>query len=171
MARQFKKILLTLSLFLVCSSLVNAQDSRAIGLYVESFTKYFLWPDEPKSELVIGIYGESTAIAHLQKTLAGKKTKSVRNMPIRLKMLSSLSEIPACSILLISKGKSEEIDQINSLIANSPIILITTIPGYSTGPAVNIDTENNFNLEICSKNIRASGIKISTALTNLAKEI
>lgn len=92
-------------------------------------------------------------------------------MPIKLKLFTSISEVTACNILVISKGKHSEVDQISTRIGQLPIVLVTTIPGYNTGPAVNIDTDNNYNLEICSEKIRASGIKISTALTSLAEEI
>lgn len=166
-----KQASITLLIFLACSSSASAQDARAVGLYVESFTKYFLWPDEPKSELVVGVYGESSAIAYLQKVLEGKKTKKVRNMPIKLKILSSLSELTTCNIVLVAKEKNNELEQINNLLNGTPTVVVTSVPGYNIGASVNIDSNNNFNLEICSENIRATGIKISTALISLAKEI
>jgi hypothetical protein len=171
LASSIKQVPITIILIIASLSAVSAQDSRAVGLYVESFTKYFLWPDEPKGELIIGVYGESVATPYLKKSLEGKKLKKVRSMPIKLKMLSSLNEFTTCSIVLVAEEKNDELMKISNLLTGSTTVLVTSVPGYNIGATVNIDANNNFNLEICSENIRATGIKISTALTSLAKEI
>jgi len=153
------------------SSKAQEQHSRAIGLYIDSFTKYLLWPNEPKEELVVGVYGGAEVHTYLQSVYEGKKIKKVREMEIKLKKFTSVNETSSCDILFISKEKSSELEQINTLISGLPILVVTCIPGYKSSSAVNIDIENNYHLEICSQKIRDIGMKISSALTSIADEI
>lgn len=166
-----KNIVLILVSIVMSMNVSNAQHSRAIGLYLDSFTKFFLWPNEPKEHLVIGIYGETDVYPYLHKIYTSKKGKKVRNMVIILKNISEINEATTCDMIFVTKENNAFLEKMSSVISGRPILLVTCVPGFNSSAAVNIDINNNYHIEISSANIRGQGIKISSSLTNMAEEI
>jgi len=158
-------------LALPVSYAASAQDRPMHEVYsmmVYNFTKYVQWPDHTASgEFVIGIIGDADVYNTLNSWYGGKPRGTQTYV---IKKFSSASEVTACHVLYIDKGKSSEFDAVNNKIKGKGTLVITDKNGLGEqGSAINFKTVNNkLKFELNQKAIEASNLKVSGALSSLA---
>jgi hypothetical protein len=161
-----KSVLLVLLAF--SSYLSTAQNYNLHTLYIYSFTRYIIWPEEfTKGDFEILVLGETPMIEALQDMAQKKK---VGERTIKVTRINSISEIRKCNILFVPSGKSGQLNDVINKVNNQPILVITEEPGLGTkGSDINfIIKEGKLAFELNQSAVAKQNLKIANELQRLA---
>ena len=155
---------------------VSAQklNYELVSMYVYNFTKYIEWPkDKNNSDFVVGVYGETPAMAMLMKYVSAKH---VGQRTIVVKKVSTSAELGNCSIVFLSGSESSKIKQFSDELKGKPVLIVCEKYGLSKkGAGISIyldeDDDNKTKFEMSKTIINASGLVISTTLLRLAAQV
>ncbi len=141
---------------------------KAVFLY--NFTRYFEWPNKSGS-FIITIVGEDNQnqnlIAELNKVAA---SKMVGNQKIEIKGVREIKEVDHAHILFLHTDKSNHLADAIAKYKGKGTLIITEKAGLAkVGAAINfIVEENKQKFELNEASASKAGLKISSALRNLA---
>lgn len=161
-------------LVLLLSSLIlstAAQEDRFKALFMYNFTRNIDWPPEMhQGDYIIGVLGSKSFESTMSKMLSQKK---VGAQSIRIKTCNSPSDISDCHIVFLSNEKCEQVDEVLQQMQEKNILLISNTDGMiSKGVGINFQMkEGKLIFEINKSNIEKYGLKVSSSLMSLGKEI
>jgi len=110
-------------LFLTCSRITFGQGARNYShhpVYIYNFCRFTQWP-EAKTEIVIGVLGNTPLHQGLLKMAA---TKSTYNLKFIIKKYNTPAEID-CDVLFVPFNTNFDIKQIYQKISGKSVMLIT----------------------------------------------
>ncbi|MCU0439853.1 MAG: YfiR family protein [Raineya sp.] len=90
-------------------------------IYIYNFCRFTQWPDV-KTEITIGVLGNSPLYQGLQRMAA---TKSTYNLKFIIKKFNTPTEIIGCDVLFVPYASNFDIKQVSQKIAGKNIMLIT----------------------------------------------
>jgi hypothetical protein len=131
--------------------------------------KYVKWPDVyDGNEIVVAVIGEQEITRHLQEMAASKG--EVSGKKIVIKKFNSIADIQRCHILFLSEEQCDDIKQINQLIGNMPILLVTDKPGMAKKGAVIsfVEKGGSIKFELNMQDAQARGLMVAGTLASLA---
>jgi hypothetical protein len=161
-----KSVLLVL--LALSSYLGAAQNYNLHTLYIYSFTRYIIWPEDyTKGDFEILVLGDTPLFDALQEMALKKK---VGDRSIKIVKINSPSEIRKCNILFVPSGRSSQINDVVSKISNQSILIITEEPGLGTkGSDINFVTkEGKLAFELNQAAVEKQNLKIANELQRLA---
>ena len=175
-----KLILILISVFLFSADVVdmsfyynqkddNGAKIKAVFLY--NFTRYFEWPTNEGSNFTITMVGENQSI--LNELTKMSATKMVGKQKLVVKSISSLKDLGSTQILFLLTEKSSLLNDAISKTKGKGILLVTEKPGLGKdGSTINfIVQEKKHEFELNKKSAEKSGLKVSSSLQTLAKNI
>src|SRR5690349_7232840 len=90
------------------------------AMYIYYFTKYINWP-EPKDPVVIGVLGDSGVISELEAITANKR---IGGHAFLIKKID-ISEVKKCQLVVVSKGQSTLLKQVEEATKNLAILIVS----------------------------------------------
>lgn len=146
---------------------------KAVNVY--GFCRFVTWPqdafDQEKSDLIVGIYGESPIESAL-KTIAQKKT--VNNRRLQVVLCKSEADVAKCHVAFVSGSvDSEEQFRVIRETIGRPVVLIGEYTGFGRagGIANFYINEGRVRFELNNNAARARGLKLDAKLLSLGTEI
>jgi hypothetical protein len=146
------------------------QTDRLKAVFMYNFTRYIDWPSEKKEgDFKIAILGNSPLTEEL-RTVASKK--NVGAQKILIKNISSLTD-EDFHIVFISAEKSAELGGVLNKYRDESTLVITDKKGLiQKGAGINFSIENGkLIFEINKGNIEKNGLKVSSQLLSLGKQV
>ncbi|MBT1696890.1 DUF4154 domain-containing protein [Fulvivirgaceae bacterium PWU4] len=158
-------ILLCLMTSIIC---VQAQSYRMHSVYIFSFTRHVVWPDESsQGDFEIFVLGDSPITEELRQGTQGKK---VGDRSIKITRINSVAEIRKCNILFIPAAHSAQLADVMGKVGVQPVLVITEEPGLGTkGSHINfIMKDGKLAFELNQAAASKHNLKISNTLTSMA---
>lgn len=159
---------LALAIVLIGSSKAISKDAtpyRIQSLFLYNFTKHITWSAKEKSNFTIGVSGDSETFLELQKNLSNKV---VWGNKIKLRMISSPSDISECHIVFIAKSSKKKINALIEASDSSDTLIVTENDLISDRAAISfIQQESRLNFKINEKKIEESGLLVSETLLTM----
>jgi hypothetical protein len=170
-----KLVLLILIIFGIMTeqrSLCQSRESLIKAGYIEKFTHFVQWPENPDESDSTGTF----KIAVIGKNVFGNdlgeifsKIK-VKDNPVKITYISSIDEIDNCMILFISESEKNNLEKILHYTTGRPILTISDSKGFGlNGVIINMFVDGNYiRYEINRNKLEKSGLKINSLLLNYA---
>ena len=155
--------------FLNLSVKTQAQHGKNIVAYIEAVAYMMYWPHEPQKEFVITVFGETTVLNRLTKKYARKRPKKIRRQPVKLVTMRKLSDYVASNIIYTEIKDPEYLKLICEDLKTTKAVIITLVPGFTDGPTINLDLDNNYHFQINQSKIEAKNITIGPVLLELGE--
>jgi hypothetical protein len=169
----FKKYILVFSVIGLFISKADAQqfNYKVNAMYIYYFTKYINWP-EPKDPVIIGVLGDSDVSKELEAMTANKR---MNGRSFLIKKID-ISEVKKCQVVVVSKGQSSILIQVEEATKNLPILVVSEKQGLTRKGAnicIYVDDEDNFKtkFELSKGNMESKGLKVSHELLALAEVV
>ncbi|NJN26245.1 MAG: YfiR family protein [Cyclobacteriaceae bacterium] len=165
-----KKLFLLVILTVVLGNASYAQKEKYQSLFIYNFTKYIKWPDNYNAgKFVIGVIGNSEVMGALS-TMAESKKKTGTGQDLEVKKYASVSDIGECNILFVSENVVGNLEQIESLTASKPILIVSDSPGMATkGAVINfVEQDGKIKFELNESQASKRRLVVSGSLTSLA---
>jgi hypothetical protein len=142
--------------------------------FIYNFAKLVEWPAQaftnPGQPIVIGVLGNDSFAAILERVVDGKKTDL---HPFVVKRLKSPKESKDCSchMLFIASAESSRADEIIQLLKGTSLLTIAETPGFTRqGGMINFVLEDSkVRFEVNVDAAKQGGLTISSRLLSLAK--
>jgi hypothetical protein len=153
-------------LFLLCvSSFGQTQESKIQAVLLLKFAENVKWAED-KKELIIGIVGKTDVTPELEQRL------KVRNpMGIVLKKITA-AEAASCDVVYVPSSSANNLNQITGSIGFKPVLVVTETDYTRKGSCISIiEDEGKMHFIINKAVIEARGLKVSSALLNLGKQV
>jgi hypothetical protein len=157
-----------LVLFALVSNYANGQNYKSYSIYIYSFTRHVIWPDDyNQGEFEILVLGDTPMLEELN-TLA--QAKKVGERPIKVTKIESTSEIRKCNILFVPAAKASQLADIIAKVAGLSVAVVSESPGAGTqGSHINFVTkEGKLAFEINQAALGKNNLKITNMLSGLA---
>ena len=177
--QRFPTILIILFLLagMVLPVSAGIKDSREYEIkaaFLVQFSKYISWPAhcfaEQDTPIIIGIFGRDPFGSTIDK-ISGSFTAHGRKVEVH--RLHNLSNAERYHILYIASDKSEQMAEINTLLAGKPITLVSDSADFlklgGTIHFITVGTKIRFNISVA--NSRKNGLEISSKLLSIAHEV
>jgi len=153
----------------------NAQDmdSKIRAVFIYNFTKHINWPESAAgTNLVIGVVGDETIAAELEKMTAGAKSGSSRNLVIKRVASGNLTgPLTSYHILYFSNKETETIKGLADASAKASVMLISEGMGTTRkGSTISFfkDENNKIKFELNKRSLEERNLKASGDLLRLA---
>jgi hypothetical protein len=159
---------LLLGLLMLAGTILKAQETKFVALYLYNFTKYIDWPEEhKKGDFVIGVVGNNQVYTELVQIAEGKP---VGNQTIVVKNFRNVDEVTGCHILYLSEHQSRRVDLAIGKIGQSAPLIVTQSEGATMqGSAINFVIRNEtMKFELKKSNATKFGLRLHSRLDNLA---
>lgn len=161
-----------LGLIGVNESYSQSRESLLKAGYIEKFTHFVQWPDDPNNSISadtfkIAVIGKNTFGSDLDDLFS--KTK-IKNSLVKISYISSIEEISNCMILFISGSEKSNLEKILRYTSGKPILTISDSKGFGlTGVIINLFSEGGYiKYEINKQTLEKSGLIINSLLLNYA---
>ena len=180
--RQARLGLAITATFLICGLQASAQNFDASGSteylvkagFIYNFAKLVEWPGlaltNPGQPIVIGVLGNDSFAATLERVVDGKK---IEVHPFLVKRVRSPKESKecACHMLFIASSKSSHVDELIQLLKGKSVLTIAETPGFTKqGGIINLVHEDSkVRFEVNVDAAKQAGLNISSRLLSLAK--
>ncbi len=164
--------LLTFTGLILIAFTASSQDYKLHPVYIYSFTKYIIWPDNYKEgDFEILVLGDSPIMKELNAMAGAKKTPD--NRKITITKINSTSEIKKCNLLFVPAGKSSLISEILAKVGNQSILVITEEEGLGMkGSNINFVVKSGkLAFELNQGAMNKQNLKAATELSRLAIQI
>lgn len=171
----------TLTLFILVIALLFAFRNYSIAqnreylikaAYIEKFTRFIEWPaNSLNGEFVITILGKDPFDGALEE-IAGKY--KIKNLPVKIKYISDISEIEKCNILFISQNKKNTLSEIFYYTKDKPILTLSETEYYGEkGVHINFyyTDKGTIHFEVNPAKLKKSGLNVDMYLLELGKII
>ena len=180
--RQLRLGLALAATFLILGLQARAQNFDASGSseylikagFIYNFAKLVEWPTptftNPSQPIVIGVLGNDSFAATLERVVDGKK---VELRPFHVKRLKSPKESRECfcHMLFVASAESSHADEIIQLLKGTSVLTIAESPGFTKqGGIINFVLEDSkVRFEVNVDAAKQGGLTISSRLLSLAK--
>lgn len=151
----------------------RVQEYQVKAAFLFNFANFVEWPDKAftskESSFVVGILG-ANPFGDALNSLHGKTVKG-RKMEVR--NYTEADEALNCQILFISGSERGNLPRIMKSLKGSPVLIVGDRDGFCReGGMINLVPVNNrIGFEINDSAARRAGLKISSQLLKLAREI
>ena len=155
-------------LLLLCVVPAVAQNYKMHSVFVYSFTRYVIWPENYNSgDFEIMVLGDSPIIDEL-KAMAQAKKVGDRN--IKVTKISSPADIKKCNMLFVSASKTALIPEVMEKINTQSILVISEEAGAALkGSDINfIVKDGKLAFELNQASVNKQGLRVSNELSRLA---
>ena len=165
-----KKGIITLLLIIGVFVQVSAQKNyKNYTYFLYTIAKNVQWPTSNNNkEFVIGVYGESELIPHLNEMASSKR---INGKQIKVVKVNSASEIKDFNMLFVPEAKSNELFRFLGKVTSNSTLVITEKPGMGRkGSGVNFITQSGkleFELNVAA--LKSANLKISSDLVRFAQ--
>lgn len=168
-------IFLIIMFFAISVMTANQYDENTIkAIFIEKFTRFIEWPagsdvydkDQP---FRLGVYGNTPMYEMIRKIYSQEKILGKNVKVIKL----SKKNITGCDLVVISKNKKNEIDDLISIINGNPVLTIgesEVLAEQGTMIAYKIE-DKRIRFVINQQKAIENDFKISHHLLNLAEVI
>jgi hypothetical protein len=153
----------------------QSRENLLKAAYIEKFSQFVEWPgttgiDDPTNPFIIAVLGKNEFESALEK-IFGKVR--IKNKIVRIKYISSVSEIENALILIVAKSEKSRIDEILKYTSGKPVLTIGDTKGFAgKGIMINLYVDKNYlRYEINKASVNKSGLKVSSLLLTSAKII
>jgi hypothetical protein len=146
----------------------TAQNYQTHTLYIYSFGKFVLWPEEDKKgDFEIFILGDSPIIEELQQMSERKK---VGDRVIKVAKISSLGEFKKGHVLFIPSSQSAQLADVLTKLGDKSTLVVTEQPGLGVkGSDINfVMKEGKLAFELNQNALSKHKLKAANELTRLA---
>ena len=162
--------IVTTFLFLVVfgGSSLKAQNYQTHTLYIYSFGKFVIWPEEDKKgDFEIFILGDSPIIEELKQMSEKKK---VGDRVIKVAKINTLNDFKKGHILFIPSGQSGQLNDVLTKLGDRSTLVITEQPGLGVkGSDVNfVVKEGKLAFELNQNALSKHKLRAANELTRLA---
>lgn len=167
--RKFTAIVIGVLLSLILNNSAIAQKTKYQSIFIYNFSKYIKWPDNyNQGKFVIGVLGDTDLLKDLQFMISTKK--QTNGLAMEVKHYQSLDNLSDCNLLFISDKFCNQIDQVRSLSAGKPMLIITDKKGMAqNGAVINfVEDAGKIKFELNQSAANQLGLVISSSLANLA---
>lgn len=155
-------------LFIIFTAkILNAQEGKFQAVFIFNFYKQMEWPSDYKgTDFVIGVLGESSVTAMLEKLTVSKSG----NTNFVIKEFSSVGSISKCNIIYIPEDQSDEFEDIKEKLEGTSTLIITEKAGLGgKGACINfVEINDRLKFELNEDAISKANIQISDMLKSLA---
>jgi hypothetical protein len=137
------------------------------AMFIYNFTKYIDWSQSGNTKTFrIGIVGKSELLEALELIATQKK---IDNKQIEVKKITD-DDNTSYQIVFIAKTELSKIEELSKKFMGKGVLIISEECRHSERSAtINlVTTDNKVRFEINQSTARNAGLKISSALTNLA---
>jgi len=145
----------------------NTQDLiRAAMVY--NFCKFIQWPAEDKSShLVLGVMSDGFEVPDFS-SIDGK---SVKNLPLEVRTVSSRHDLAGCNLLFIAKGQPMPLQDAFAESRNESILTISEIDGFCAkgGIIQMVPRRGKMRFFINRQAADDAGLTVSSQLLKMAK--
>ncbi|MDB4970920.1 MAG: hypothetical protein JWN44_6609 [Myxococcales bacterium] len=142
--------------------------------FIERFTRFIDWPTQvfagPDAPFVLCVVGSTPMEAHLER-IAGRRLKERR---VELRRLKPTADAGACHLLFVAGSERGHIKQIITRLSGKPVLTVGDSEGFAReGVLINLilDEDGHVRFEICSNELRKSGLNVSAQLLRLARVV
>lgn len=171
-------VLLLAALLLVSAASLDAgADSPPAGEYqvkaafILNFANFVEWPVEPASNgaLTIGVLGHDS----FDGALDALKGKSARRGRVVVRHYDEPDEAAAADVLFISASEARMLPRVLKILRGRPVLTIGDSRGFAqAGVMINMVVHRKrVGFEINVRESRRSGLRISSQLLRLAREV
>ena len=141
---------------------------------IERFTRFIDWPDQvfagPDAPFVLCVVGSSPIEPYLER-IAQRRLKDRR---VELRRLKPGADAGVCHLLFLAPSERSRIKQTVNKLSGKPVLTVGDTEGYAReGVLINLmlDEEGHVRFEICSTELRKSGLNVSAQLLRLARMV
>jgi len=167
MAKELLFRVFLIILFLTCSRITFGQGARNYShhpVYIYNFCRFTQWP-ESKTEIIIGVLGNTPLYQGLMKMAA---TKSTYNLKFVIKKYNTPAEIVDCDVLFVPFNTNFDMKQIYQKIAGKPVMLITEDEKYKEISCFNfVILDSKLMYQVNKQQCDKSKLKVSQKLLSL----
>lgn len=166
-----KQIIVILAMMLSLSSIVRADDSRHVGIYILNFARNIAWNNSDSNDkFVITIVGDERVAIGLDKALSGKL---IGNRPIEIKSVNKVQNIEKnvhTDIVYVSEVESRNISAIYSQFKNQQTLIVAGKRGMCPhGAVISLYKQNEkVEFELSDKNLAMHNIRMSARMRDNA---
>lgn len=164
------KHLLIIAVICLSSANLSAQaiDPRYESIFIYNFMLYMEWPVMEKSgNFIIGILGKSQINTELSKMA---RLRTINGRKIEIKEYNSPDQIDKCHFFFVTRGESQNIEQVLNKVSEKNTMVIGESPGMiKKGAHINFMAINNkVKFELSKSCLKNLDIKVSSSLMKLA---
>lgn len=161
---------MVLSNFAFQSSQPQGQEYNLKAAFLYRFLDYIEWHNSTQEPFTIVILGESNIYSPL---LEISRTKNTGRRAIRVRQISSVTEIGASQVVFVSRNYKYGIDAVINRLYDKPSLIISEQKDdVEKGSHINfLISDNKLKFEINLKTASRSGIKIGSQLLQHATVI
>ena len=151
---------------------VSEYDVKAAFLY--NFVKFVEWPPgmagASQEPIVIGVLGHDPFGPVLDQTFAGKRLADRR---FKVRRYRTAEELQVCHMLFISSAEQPGWDRVLKTLRGTPVVTVSDAKGFlKSGGIIELLLEDNkIRFDINLSEAKASGLRISAQLLQLARKV
>ncbi len=142
--------------------------NNAQAIFIYNFLSHFKWPDNSIQEnYVIGVIGKTPTSDYLKKYTASRK---VGGKGVEIKDIKSPAEARNCQIIFITNTKADELQSIETALANTSCLIISETPGaVDKGAAVDFRiADGKLRYKINQSNVDSHNLFVSKQLLSMS---
>lgn len=136
--------------------------------YLYNFASFTEWPVE-QEKFSLCIFGDDPFGPHLKQVTARK----IKHRTIAARTVRTVEGVKGCDLIFVTPSAVNRINQIDDQIADQPILVVADSPSaLERGAMINMATRRGkVSFEVNLKKVKQHGLKISSKLLRLAKEV
>lgn len=147
----------------------HSSESQVKAAFVFNVARYVSWPLSGNDPFVIGVLGRGA----LDGAFQDLKGKSIHGRALEIRKSDDLDDLLNCQIIFILPSKRKNISRILLQLQDYAVLTVSDMEGFTqTGGMVHLIREDErirFKINLASA--QRSGLKISSQLLKLAKEV
>jgi YfiR/HmsC-like len=143
--------------------------------FIERFTRFITWPAESfrgaDGPFMLCVLGDTAITPPFERLARERRLKDRR---VELRRLRATDDVSACHLLFLAGGERTHLKQVLARASGKPILTVADSEGFAhEGVIINLflDEEGHVRFEICSPELKKSGLKVSAQLLRLARVV
>ncbi len=169
MSRKVTILILALLIFPFGKSIHAQSDiNNAQAIFIYNFLSHIKWPDASVgNKYTIGVIGKTSTAGYLENYTAKRK---VGSKPIEVIRYGSVEEVGNCQVLLVSYGKSGQIQALQQKMTGKSCLIIGEKPGTTkSGASIDFNVvDGKLRYKIDRANAQAQNLYLSAALIQMS---
>jgi len=154
-----------------------AQDNKPTqydveAVYLYNFAKFVTWPQTgpQRGPFTICVFGEDPIAPILDRTIAGE---TLDGRPVVDRKVSTLEQLPACSILYISASQAKQVGRVLAVVQGLPVLTVSDMPGFLAGGGIIqfVLLDNRVRFEVNLQPTQRDGLALSSELLKVALNV
>jgi hypothetical protein len=157
-----------------CGAAPTPTEYQVKAVFLFNFAQFVEWPassfTNETSPIVIGIAGDDPFGPVLDEVVRGE---TVRGRKIVIKRLSPVEDSRTCHILFIARSAASHAKELLQSLKNAPVLTVGEVETFcERGGMINfVRQDKNIRLEVNRTAAEEAGVKISSRLLNLARQV